>query len=72
MSSSLMRLAQEGLPASAVEYLEQLPEDARVQLADQLVASMNLKDSRLEGAMGRALEVVPLPLRGAVRKLLFS
>lgn len=72
MSSSLERLKQEGLPDSALEYLNELPDAARTELANQLVASMELKDSRLEGAMGRALEVVPLPLRGAVRKLLFS
>lgn len=71
MGSSLERLKKEQFPASAIAYLEKLPQAQQQQLADQLVDSMTTKDARVDRALNRALEVVPRPLRGSVRKLLF-
>lgn len=70
--SSLEKLEQEQLPAQALDYLKQLPAEQQTALADQLVATMNEKDERVETALSRALDVVPAPLRRSVRKMLFS
>lgn len=72
MTTALSRLAQVQLPASALAYLDKLPAAEQEQLAESILASMKQKDERVERALNRALDVVPLPLRGAVRKLLFS
>lgn len=72
MSTAISRLTQEHLPASALAYIDKLPAAEQEELAEQVLASMQQKDERVERALTRALEVVPLPLRGAVRKLLFS
>lgn len=72
MASSISRLQQEGLSAAAMGYLNNLPDEQKSRLADQLVASMEAKDQQVDAALSRALEVVPAPFRRAVRKLLFS
>lgn len=71
MTTAIQRLAKEQLPANAIQYLHQLPLEQQEALAGQLVISMEEKDARVERALTRALEVVPFPLRGTVRKLLF-
>lgn len=72
MTAAIARLEQEGLSAEALAYLNKLPADQRQQLAEQLVTSMEAKDERVEQATSRALDVVPAPLRRAVRKILFA
>jgi hypothetical protein len=72
MQTAISRLTQEHLPASALAYLDNLPAAEQERLAEQVLESMQQKDERVERALNRALEVVPAPLRGAVRKILFS
>jgi hypothetical protein len=72
MHPAVSRLAQEHLPASALAYLNSLPDAQQSQLAEQVTASMRQKDERIKRALNRALEVIPSPLRRAVRKILFS
>lgn len=72
MSDAVARLQQEGLPADALDYLQHLSEADQERLAEQVLTSMKQKDEQVDNALNRALEVVPAPLRRAVRKLLFS
>lgn len=72
MTTAVQRLAREQLPQAALKYLDHLPQEQQEALAGQLVKSMEEKDARVERALNRALDVVPSPLRGTVRKLLFS
>lgn len=72
MQTAISRLTREHLPASALAYLDNLPAAEQERLAEQVLESMKQKDERVERALNRALEVVPAPLRGAVRKILFS
>ncbi len=72
MSTPLQALEQAQLPASALGYLQQLPDEQADKLAQQILDSMKAKDERVERALNRALDVVPRPLRRTVRKMLFS
>lgn len=60
------------LPGDSAEVLNALPEGEREQLLALVATAVKQKDERVDGAINNALSVVPLPLRGTVKKMLFS
>lgn len=61
----------DSLPADSKALLDALPDTERQQLLALVEAAMRKKDERVDGAINNALSVVPLPLRGTVKKMLF-
>lgn len=59
------------LTEQSVEMLNALPEADREAFLATLIAVVESKDARINGAVNNALTVVPLPLRGTVKKMLF-
>lgn len=59
------------LTEQSVEMLNALPEADREAFLATLIAVVENKDARINGAVNNALTVVPLPLRGTVKKMLF-
>lgn len=64
-------LADVALTDKSVEMLNALPEAEREAFLETLLNVVERKDARINGAVNNALTVVPLPLRGAVKKMLF-
>ena len=60
------------LPGDSVQVLNALPQAEREQLLALVATAVKQKDERVDGAINNALSVVPLPLRGTVKKMLFS
>ncbi|MDF1780802.1 MAG: hypothetical protein P1U67_05855 [Alcanivoracaceae bacterium] len=65
-------LAGLALSESSAEFVKSLPSDQQQQLLSLLQSAVQKKDERINGAVNNALSVVPLPLRGTVKKMLFS
>lgn len=63
--------AELGLSGSSLDMLKSLPEAQRATFVETLLAVVSKKDERINGAVNNALSVVPLPLRGTVKKMLF-
>jgi hypothetical protein len=59
------------LTEQSVEMLNALPEADSEAFLATLIAVVENKDARINGAVNNALTVVPLPLRGTVKKMLF-
>lgn len=64
-------LADLALTEQSVEMLNALPEADREAFLTTLLSVVERKDERINGAVNNALTVVPLPLRGTVKKMLF-
>lgn len=64
-------LADLALTEKSVEMLNTLPEADRAVFLATLVGVVESKDERINRAVNNALTVVPLPLRGTVKKMLF-
>jgi hypothetical protein len=62
----------DALPADSAQVLNALPQAEREQLLALVATAVKQKDERVDGAINNALSVVPLPLRGTVKKMLFS
>lgn len=60
------------LPGDSAQVLNALPQAEREQLLALVATAVKQKDERVDGAINNALSVVPLPLRGTVKKMLFS
>lgn len=65
-------LAELSLSQQSVAMLKSLPPAAQQQMIEVLLSAVRQKDERINGAVNNALSVVPLPLRGAVKKMLFN
>ena len=65
-------LAELSLSQQSVAMLKSLPPESQQQMAQVLLSAVRQKDERINGAVNNALSVVPLPLRGAVKKMLFN
>lgn len=63
-----------GLPldTDSRQFVEDLPAEHRQRFLEILQTAVAQKDERINGAVNNALSVVPLPLRGTVKKMLFS
>lgn len=72
MSDTITTLKDKGLPAEALSFLESLPDDQAKPLADAILNALHGKDARVEKAMNNAVNVVPGPFRGSVKKMLFG
>lgn len=62
----------DALPGDSAQVLNALPQAEREQLLALVATAVKQKDERVDGAINNALSVVPLPLRGTVKKMLFS
>lgn len=65
-------LAQLPLGEQSTATLSGLPAPDQARLVQILQQAVARKDERINGAVNNALSVVPLPLRGTVKKMLFS
>ena len=65
-------LAELSLSKQSADTLSALPPESQQKLSDLVLAAVVKKDERINGAVNNALSVVPLPLRGTVKKMLFS
>lgn len=65
-------VADLALSPSSAEFIKSLPSDQQQQLLSLLQSAVQKKDERISGAVNNALSVVPLPLRGTVKKMLFN
>lgn len=64
-------IADVALTEKSIEMLNALPEADRDMFLATLLSVVESKDTRINGAVNNALTVVPLPVRGTVKKMLF-